>query len=87
MGNKLLLIIPAYNEAENIEEVVNNLRDNYPKFDYVIVNDGSTDNTAEICAECGYTNMRTFRRAFLKEVGHLPSDQKRKLKERVTGPE
>lgn len=40
-----------------------------------------------ICAECGYTNMRTFRRAFLKEVGHLPSDQKRKLKERVTGPE
>ena len=51
---KTLIIIPAYNEAENIEVVVNNLRDYYPQFDYVIVNDGSTDNTAEICEKCGY---------------------------------
>ena len=29
MGNKLLLIIPAYNEAENIERVVDNLTENY----------------------------------------------------------
>ena len=41
--DELLIIIPAYNEAENIERVVNNLIENYPQYDYVIVNDGSTD--------------------------------------------
>ena len=33
--SKTLLIIPAYNEAENIERVVDNLIENYPDFDYV----------------------------------------------------
>ena len=28
----------------------------------------------EICDLCGYANMRTFRRAFLREVGCLPSE-------------
>ena len=51
---KTLIIIPAYNESGNIERVVNNLRDNYPQFDYVIINDGSKDNTAEICRKCGF---------------------------------
>ena len=46
---RALLIIPAYNEAENIERVVNNVIENYPDYDYVIVNDGSRDNTADIC--------------------------------------
>lgn len=48
MKNKVLLIIPAYNEAENIERVVDNLRDNYPQFDYVVINDGSRDDTRKI---------------------------------------
>lgn len=48
---KLLIIIPAYNEAENIERVVNNLIKNYPQYDYVIINDGSTDDTRKICAK------------------------------------
>lgn len=47
---KLLIIIPAYNEAENIERVVGNLIKNYPQYDYVIINDGSTDDTRKICA-------------------------------------
>ena len=51
---KLLIIIPAYNEAENIERVVNNLINNYPQYDYVIINDGSTDDTRKICARNGY---------------------------------
>ena len=50
----LLIIIPAYNEAENIERVVNNLRENYPQYDYVVVNDGSSDDTRKICAKKGY---------------------------------
>ncbi len=46
---KLLIIIPSYNEAENIERVVENLINNYPQWDYLVVNDGSKDDTAEIC--------------------------------------
>ena len=51
---KVLVIIPAYNEQENIERVVDNLVNNYPQYDYIVVNDGSKDNTAEICRKKGY---------------------------------
>lgn len=51
---RCLIIIPAYNEEENIEKVVNNLVNNYPQYDYVIVNDGSTDDTLKICQENHY---------------------------------
>lgn len=47
----LLIIIPAYNEQDNIVRVVKNLIDNYPEYDYVVVNDGSRDNTANLCKE------------------------------------
>ena len=51
---KCLIIIPAYNEAGNLEKLINNLIQNYPQYDYVIVNDGSTDSTEKVCAEAGY---------------------------------
>ena len=51
---KLLIIIPAYNEQENIKRVVENLHRGYPQWDYLVVNDGSMDNTAEICRKNGY---------------------------------
>ncbi len=52
--SELLIVIPAYNEAENIERVVRNLEEHYPQFDYVVVNDGSRDRTAEICRKNGF---------------------------------
>ncbi len=51
---KCLIIIPAYNEAGNIEKVINNLTENYPQYGYIIINDGSTDNTKEICVRNHY---------------------------------
>ena len=51
---KLLLIIPAYNEEDNIVRVVENIRRNYPAYDYVVINDGSTDNTSALCHKNGY---------------------------------
>jgi len=54
MKSNLLIIIPAYNEAENIERVVDDLIENYPQYDYVIINDGSKDKTPEICKQRGY---------------------------------
>ena len=50
----VLIIIPAYNEESNIERVVDHLVQNFPQYDYVIVNDGSKDRTGEICRERGY---------------------------------
>lgn len=52
--NKVLIIIPAYNEAENIEKVVDNIIQNFPQYDYVVINDGSRDNTRDICKKRGY---------------------------------
>ena len=52
--DKVLVIIPAYNEALNIERVVTGLQEEYPIFDYVIVNDGSADETAAVCRRCGF---------------------------------
>lgn len=45
---KVLLIIPAYNEALNIEKTIKDVVTN-TNYDYLIINDCSKDNTKEIC--------------------------------------
>lgn len=50
----LLIIIPAFNEEANIEQVVDRLEREFPQYDYVVVNDGSLDATGEICRRRGY---------------------------------
>lgn len=52
---KNLVIIPAWNEDKCIEGVISELRRDAPGFDFVIVNDGSTDSTAEACRRVGAT--------------------------------
>lgn len=44
---KVLVIIPAYNEAESILDVVQSVKD--AGYDYVVINDGSNDETSAIC--------------------------------------
>lgn len=51
---KCLVIIPAYNEEENIVRVIESLKENCPACDYVIINDGSSDNTAGLCRKRNY---------------------------------
>jgi len=48
-----LIIIPAYNEQDNIVSVVQEITTQYPQFDYVVINDGSTDATRKVCAQHG----------------------------------
>lgn len=52
--SELLIVIPAYNEGDNIERVVSRLIAEFPQYDYVVVNDGSKDDTAAICRRNGY---------------------------------
>ncbi|MBQ7795069.1 MAG: glycosyltransferase family 2 protein [Lachnospiraceae bacterium] len=52
--SNVLIMIPAYNEEENIERVVDHLIQNFPQYDYVVINDGSKDKTGEICRRRGY---------------------------------
>lgn len=49
-----LVIIPAYNEEESIIATVEELREQTPQYDYVIINDGSRDRTSELCRARGY---------------------------------
>lgn len=55
MPSKLLIVIPAYNEKDNLSYVINDIKQYCPSHDYLIVNDGSTDGTAEFCLENGYS--------------------------------
>lgn len=52
--DKVLVLIPAFNEEANIGRVVEELAEDYPDLDYVVINDGSTDRTAQICQIHGY---------------------------------
>lgn len=54
MKSRVLIIIPAYNESQNIERVVDHIVENYPQYDYVVINDGSKDKTRDICAKRNY---------------------------------
>ena len=49
-----LIIIPAYNEEESLGSTVSRLTATVPDVDYLVVNDGSIDGTAQICRDNGY---------------------------------
>ena len=46
---KKLVIIPAYNECKSILKAVDDIKKHAPDFDYVVINDCSTDDTMEVC--------------------------------------
>ena len=60
MGLKTLVVIPAYNEALNIEKTIQDIKENAPDVDYVIVNDGSKDNTLEVIQKNNYNHIDGF---------------------------
>lgn len=53
---KVLIIIPAYNEAENIVKTVSDVTKN-TDYDYVVVNDCSKDKTKEICEKNNFNML------------------------------
>lgn len=62
---KLIIQIPCYNEAETLEIALNHLPkriDGIDQIEYLIINDGSADNTVEVAKNWGVNYVVNFRR-------------------------
>lgn len=57
---RVLVIIPAYNEEKNLANVIEDIQTNFCEADILVVNDCSTDSTAEIIksiSQISYLNL------------------------------
>lgn len=52
---KVSEIIPAYNEAQTIGDLVSKTRALYPDFEIIVIDDGSTDDTGAVAKNSGAT--------------------------------
>lgn len=52
--NRVLAIVPAYNEEDSLSSTINELRSVAPDVDYLVINDGSRDGTLALCRENGF---------------------------------
>src|SRR5687768_14740228 len=57
-SKRILVAIPAYNEAGTIAAVVESVRNSLPQYDLLVVNDGSGDATGQILTSL-YTTVAT----------------------------
>ena len=62
---KLIIQIPCYNEAETLAIALNVLPrkvEGFDKVEWLIINDGSTDNTVKVAKECGVDHIVNFKK-------------------------
>ena len=52
--DKVLFVIPAYNEEENIARLIKELKHHCPDYDYIVINDCSKDHTKDILVSNNY---------------------------------
>ena len=53
MNATISIVIPAYNEMHNIGAVVTEIKRLHPDAEVIVINDGSTDDTAEVAHNAG----------------------------------
>ncbi|NTW32999.1 MAG: glycosyltransferase [Bacteroidetes bacterium] len=82
---KVTVIVPARNESENISACLKNIcSQNYPAdlFEIIIVNDSSTDNTAELVNDFIKTNSN-YKISFIEHSGNKNSGKKQAITEAI----
>lgn len=55
LPDRVLVIVPAWNEARNVGHTVTEIRQASPAYDVVVVDDGSADDTADVARAAGAT--------------------------------
>lgn len=55
---RVIAVIPAFNEGRNIPIVIDNIRQNCPTWDIVVVDDGSVDETSKAAERLGVLVLR-----------------------------
>jgi glycosyltransferase involved in cell wall biosynthesis len=53
--DRVLIIVPAWNEARNVGTTVREIRSVSPQYDVAVIDDGSSDETARVAREAGAT--------------------------------
>jgi len=64
---RVLVIIPAYNESETIAAVIGNLQRHVPDYDILVVDDGSSDDTAAVAR--AFPNVQLVRLPYNLGIG------------------
>jgi len=70
--SKILVVIPAHNEEQNIEKVLVEIKKDLPNVDVIVINDSSTDNTKKIVEENNVKCISTifnFKYAYAIQTG------------------
>ena len=80
---KCLAVVPAYNEGATIIKVVEDLREHAPDFDVLVVDDGSTDDTAAIVERYVVRDSRI--RLLRQANGGISSARNHALRESTAG--
>jgi len=55
--NKILIIVPAFNESKNILNVLSSLKNENSDWDIVVIDDGSTDGTGGLTEQSGLASV------------------------------
>lgn len=58
---RVIAIVPAYNEEDNILGVIEDLQNAAPFVDYIVINDGSVDATAQILEDNGIPHVNLIK--------------------------
>ncbi|HEX6903581.1 MAG TPA: polyprenol monophosphomannose synthase [Thermoanaerobaculia bacterium] len=70
-GGSVLLVVPTYNERDNLRELVTRFFSAVPDCHLLVVDDGSPDGTADLCGELQreYPGLHLLRRTGARGLG------------------
>lgn len=79
-GPRISVVIPAYNEAATVGDIISRIRKIGPDFEIIVVDDGSVDDTSKVAVDAGAKvltapynvgNGASVRRGILESAGDV----------------